>query len=177
MPHLKKNQQKLTHPRKMVQFLSQFVTAPLAAMTCVGRWCHAPTFVGRRSSLCHAGLWAARQITGFSGAAWYFPSVNPTRQVPALPLCPVLAEGRSVTESDLRSPLTALLGATSLDAELCGWKEGGRSKFSANDLRGIQVLTPKIGPDPDFFNRCLACSATAVVPVACSTRMGCDLAK
>ena len=26
-----------------------------------------------------------------------------------------------------------------------------RSKFSVNDLRGNNVCTPKIGPDPDFF--------------------------
>jgi len=32
------------------------------------------------------------------------------------------------------------------------WKEGVRSKFSANDLHENKAVSPKIGPDPDFFN-------------------------
>jgi hypothetical protein len=31
--------------------------------------------------------------------------------------------------------------------------EGVRSKFSANDFRASNVVSPKIGPDPDYFNR------------------------
>ena len=36
------------------------------------------------------------------------------------------------------------------------WTEGVRSRFSANDLRRITALSPKIGPDPGFLNRLLA---------------------
>ena len=36
------------------------------------------------------------------------------------------------------------------------WKEGGRSKFSDYDFREKTIVSPKIGPDPDFFNRLLS---------------------
>ena len=35
------------------------------------------------------------------------------------------------------------------------WKEGVRSKFSDYDFREKTIVSPKIGPDPDFFNRLL----------------------
>ena len=35
-------------------------------------------------------------------------------------------------------------------------REGVRSKFSVNVSREKNVVSPKIGPDPDFFNRLLA---------------------
>ena len=36
------------------------------------------------------------------------------------------------------------------------WKEGVRSKFSVRVFRGRTVDSPKIGPDPDFFNGLLS---------------------
>ena len=45
------------------------------------------------------------------------------------------------------------LGASSL---LKKWKEGVRSKFSDYDFREKTIVSPKIGPDPDLFNRLLA---------------------
>ena len=44
------------------------------------------------------------------------------------------------------------------------WKEGVRSKFSANGLRGIDDVTPKIGPDPDFFNGLVGRNERSAVP-------------
>ena len=35
------------------------------------------------------------------------------------------------------------------------WKERVRSKFSVNVSREKDVVLPKIGPDPDIFNRLL----------------------
>ena len=36
------------------------------------------------------------------------------------------------------------------------WKEGVRSKFSVDVFGEMTVVSPKIGPDPDFFNGLLA---------------------
>ena len=41
--------------------------------------------------------------------------------------------------------------------------EGGvRSEFSVDDLRGSDIVSPKIGPAPDFFNRLLNAPRDAV---------------